>query len=223
MRSRPEDPDLRARLVAAAIRLLADGGPEALQARPLVAEAGTSTMAVYTRFGGMPGVVEAVAEEGFRLLAARLDAVPETADPVADIFGLAMGYRQAALDNPHLYGVMFGLTAPGGRRVPTVQVTAETPQLGQRAFERLTGAVRRAYDAGRFHVGEPSSAAAQLWSGLHGFITLELAGYFGAEDDSLAQVLAPLGANLAVGLGDDLESAAASSLAGAGGWLRENR
>jgi hypothetical protein len=57
--------------------------------------------------------------------------------------------------------------------------------------------------------------AAQLWSYVHGCITLELAEHFVEFDDPVAQVLQPMGVNLAVGLGDDRERAQASHEAGA--------
>ncbi|WP_158880671.1 TetR/AcrR family transcriptional regulator [Amycolatopsis anabasis] len=227
MTPRSADSDPKSRLLDAAVRLLGEGGPEALQARKLAAEVGTSTMAVYTHFGGMREVIDAVAEEGFRRLAANLARVTETADPVADLAGLALAYRRAALDNPHLYGVMFGLTAPGGRRAPAEDLTTgEAPKrfgAGKEAFEYLTRAAGRAFEAGRFHVGDPFAAAAQLWSGVHGFVTLEIAGYFGAEGHGVAQVFQPLGTSLAIGLGDAPESAERSVRAGAEAWLRQDQ
>ena len=50
---------------------------------------------------------------------------------------------------------------------------------------------------------------------MHGCITLELADHFAEFDDPVAQVLLPMGVNLAVGLGDDRERAEASHEAGA--------
>ena len=52
--------------------------------------------------------------------------------------------------------------------------------------------------------------AAQLWSFVHGFITLELAETFVGFDDPVRQVLLPMGVNLSVGLGDTRERAEAS-------------
>ena len=52
--------------------------------------------------------------------------------------------------------------------------------------------------------------AAQLWSFVHGFITLELADAFVEFDDPVRQVLLPMGVNLSVGLGDTRERAQAS-------------
>jgi AcrR family transcriptional regulator len=94
----PEGP--RDRLVVAAIRLLEDSGPEALQARKLAAEIGASTMAVYTYFGGIKQLIHAMAREGFARLSRRLEQVPLTDDPAADLFGLGLAYRDHALDSP---------------------------------------------------------------------------------------------------------------------------
>ena len=57
--------------------------------------------------------------------------------------------------------------------------------------------------------------AAQLWSYVHGCITLESADHFAEFDDPVAQVLLPMGVDLVVGLGDDRERAQASHEAGA--------
>lgn len=64
-------------------------------------------------------------------------------------------------------------------------------------------------------VSEPEVLAAQLWSFVHGYITLELAELFAEFDDPVAQVLVPMGVNLVVGLGDERERAEASHEAAA--------
>ena len=57
--------DVRTQLVQAGMRVVERDGLPALSARKLAAETGTSTMAVYTHFGGMTGLVEAIASEAF--------------------------------------------------------------------------------------------------------------------------------------------------------------
>lgn len=64
-------------------------------------------------------------------------------------------------------------------------------------------------------VSEPEVLAAQLWSFVHGYITLELAELFAEFDDPVAHVLVPMGVNLAVGLGDERERAGAPHKAAA--------
>src|ERR1700716_1849939 len=90
----------RERLIEAGIRLLERDGPQALQARKVAAEIGTSTMAVYTHFGGMTGLLDAIAGEAFARFAQALTGGPQTDDPVADFFAMGINYRRFALANP---------------------------------------------------------------------------------------------------------------------------
>ena len=69
--------------------------------------------------------------------------------------------------------------------------------------------------SGRVKRQDPDGIAAQLWSLVHGFITLELAETFVGFDDPVRQVLLPLGVNVSVGLGDTCERSEASHQAAA--------
>jgi len=199
----------RERLLDAAIRLLGESGPEALQARRVGAEIGASTMAVYTHFGGMPRLVEAVATEGFRRFGARLAEVGHTDDPVADLLSLGMAYRQFAHEFPQLYRLMFGLTTKAPQ-ASTVQdlgpVATGSGSEGLASFQHLLDAVRAVLAVGRIRPAEPLAIASQLWSIMHGFVLLELAGFLGTEQRSVNHVLAPLTRNFLVGLGDTPEA-----------------
>lgn len=58
--------DAPERLVRAAIGLLAEQGPSAVKARTVASASGLSTMVVYSHFGGIPELMGAVADHGFR-------------------------------------------------------------------------------------------------------------------------------------------------------------
>jgi AcrR family transcriptional regulator len=196
-------------LVDATVRLLAEEGPSAVQARRVAAEIGTSTTAVYHYFGGMPELLRAVLEDGFRRLDAELAAVEPSDDPVADVCRLALAYRTAARRNPHLYDLMFGLSAPGGYRPAQTGPDTWSPMTdaAKGAYAHLVGTAERAIRAGRLRSSDPVLTAAQLWSLLHGYVTLELSGNFADLEDGLARVLMPMGVNLLVGLGDERDRA----------------
>lgn len=162
--------DVRRRLVEEAARLLGEEGPSALTTRRLAAGAHTSTMAVYTHFGGMPALVREVAAEGFRRLIAHVAEVEPTDDPVDDLRRMAAAYRANALENPHLYAVMFGSASLGGLRPHEGDL-----EEGAAAFEQLVAGVRRAMDAGGLRDGDAAAVAGQFWVGLHGYTMLELA------------------------------------------------
>jgi AcrR family transcriptional regulator len=199
MANRGRDP--RAELVEAGARVLAEQGPGALSARSLARAAGTSTMAVYTHFGGMPAVVRAIIHEGFARLAAELAGVPTTSDPVADCAALALAYRRAAHRAPHLYRVMFGATG--------FDLTDEDRGIGAYTLRVARDAVARCVGAGRFRPAEPWTLTRQSWCLAHGLVSLELAGFYpdraGADADFRTHLT-----NFAAGAGDDLTRAGIS-------------
>lgn len=200
----------RDRLLEAAIRLLAADGPEALQARRLTADVGMSTMAVYTHFGGMGRLITEIVREGFIRFGRKMEAVPRGDDPVADLLALGLAYRRHALENPQLYRLMFGVTSPGGRQGGKATVTSavghDLPE-GRAAFAQLVEAVTRVIESGSCEE-EPAAAAAQIWSAIHGYVLLEIAGFFGDDGDAVERLLLPLGTKLAVGIGVAPEHAA---------------
>ena len=105
---RRPDPATRPVLLEMAATILRDEGPRALTARRIAGAAGTSTMTIYTRFGGMTGLIKEIVREGFARLHAYLTSVHWTEDPVADMALLGRAYRCNAVANPHLHSVMFG-------------------------------------------------------------------------------------------------------------------
>ena len=190
-----EGSDVRRRLLEAAALLLDEEGPTALTARRLTTAAGTSTMAVYTHFGGMPALVREIVVEGFKRLADHVRDPPRTDDPVADLVELAMSYRANARENPHLYSVMFGATSLGG-----YSLAPEERAVGYYTFVVLSEAVARAMELGVLRAGDADLVAQQLWTAMHGYVMLELAGLHLTSKDPVEEVFRPLVAGLLAGL-----------------------
>ncbi len=182
------DPKIRSALIDTAARLLAQHEP--LTIRRLAADVGTSTMAVYTHFGGMQDLLRQVRREGFARLASHMTVVEQTRDPVADTTSLGWAYCVNALANPNLYRAMF-LEAP---------LDPEDAELGTATFLPVVDAVERCMAAGRFEPGDAASVALQLWTMTHGMVTVVLAALLSAEE--MSQHLTAMTSNLYVGLGD---------------------
>jgi AcrR family transcriptional regulator len=221
MGDRPQDQTgngVPERVVQATIGLLAEQGPSAIKARTVASASGLSTMAVYHHFGGIAELIRAVVDHGFKELDKAFSQVPVTVDPLADLYAMALTTRQLARDNPHLYDLMFGLSTRRATYRPLpdsdVRPSGRSPAF-QGAYVHVAEACARLVGSGRVRQLEPEVLAAQLWSFVHGFITLELAEHFVEVDDPVAQVLQPMGVNLVVGLGDARERAQASHEAGA--------
>jgi AcrR family transcriptional regulator len=201
---------VRHEMLHAAVDLLDSDGPDALQTRKVAAAAGTSTMAVYTHFGGMRGLIAEVAEEGLRQFDAAL-TVPQTTDPVADLMAVGGAYRRYAIERPHMYRLMFGSTSAHGINAPAHNVLTLTVAEIERSYPSFAHVVRgvhRCMLAGRITVGSADddaavvATAAQFWALIHGFVMLELAGHYGDDGSAVAPVLGAMTSNLLVALGD---------------------
>ncbi|TDD72699.1 TetR/AcrR family transcriptional regulator [Jiangella aurantiaca] len=190
-RPRLHDDALRDRLLERAAATVSSDGVAALNLRALAAEAGTSTAAVYSLFGGKPGLVSALYKQVFARFAERLAAVGVSDDPVADIVQLGHAYRENALADPHGYRVMFG-----GELRPA-DVGRRAARSGARTFEPLLKAVRRAVRAGAFPKRPPAeSIATALWANVHGLVSIELGDFMPREGDPAAVFEAAIRANV---------------------------
>lgn len=172
----------REALLDAASEMLVHGGPDAISLRKLAAKVGTSTMAVYTAFGGKEGLVTALFEEAFDRLAALEQAVPRNAEPLLWLADLARAYRSFALKNPSYYALMISATLP----VPA-SLRHALPDGGEPAarsitrhpsYRTLLDAVEACVAEGSFPADIESEILADaLWAAVHGLSSLELAGF----------------------------------------------
>src|ERR1700727_2984604 len=141
-RTKQRKPELRERLLAVAVDLLAEEGAAGLTARSLAARAETSPPALYELFGDKSGVVRELYFEGFRQLSDELTTLPESADPLADLWPLATAYRRFIRANRELAEVMFAR--------PFTDFSPGPDELAATSSVRVTvvGRVRRCIEAG---------------------------------------------------------------------------
>lgn len=181
----------QATLLAAASRVLAADGPGGLTVRRIAQEAGTSTMGVYSHFGGKAGVLDALFCDGFTTLLHRARRIHRTRAPVADLLRCAGTYRTFALEHPARYEIMFGAA------VLEAPLSDASEQATSAMLAELESRVQRCLDSAAFHPSHgPALAIAHgFWATCHGLISLELAGlgtddrprdHFGATLDALA-------------------------------------
>ncbi|HEX6232735.1 MAG TPA: TetR/AcrR family transcriptional regulator [Jiangellaceae bacterium] len=170
-RRRVHDERLRERLLDAAGRRLVEHGLNGLSLRTLAADAGTSTAAVYSLFGGKPGLLAALHDRAFRRLGTAQMAVGTSDDPVEDVVRLGLAYRASAVADPHGYQIMFG-----GEIRPD-HVGRRLLEAAAGTFLPLLTAVRRCADENHFRRDVPAeSIATALWANVHGLVSLELGG-----------------------------------------------
>ena len=168
-------------LLDAASGLLATEGAGGLTVRRIAADAGCSTMGVYSRFGNKDGVVDHLYMEGFRRLIAAMDGVGDSGDPLEQMRRCGQAYRRNALENATYYLVMFARAVPGF--VPS----DEARLVSYTSFQRLVDRVRKCQEAGVYVDGSPEAMAEVIWGAIHGHVMLELVGMRATDDDPAAR------------------------------------
>jgi AcrR family transcriptional regulator len=177
-RTKQRTPELRERLLASAVDLLAEGGAAGLTARSLAARAETSAPALYELFGDKSGVIRELYFEGFRMLGEELGAVREGDDPIADIWALTTVYRRFIRTNRALAEVMF--SRPFSDFAPGADELAATGSVRILIVNR----VRRCIDAGRLR-GDETDVAHILVALIQGMAFAEAAGRLGTSTESI--------------------------------------
>ncbi|NUW03421.1 TetR-like C-terminal domain-containing protein [Streptomyces sp. CAI 127] len=165
-RPRTNDEAVKERLVECATEMLATLPRESVSVRAVAAAAGASTTAVYSLFGGKDGLIGAVRARAVAGLFGDVSAVRVSADPLADLYALAVAYRRWGCGHRHLYTMLFGGVQAFD---PSGEVGAGDP------IRPLLAAIDRALTASVL-AGDATAIALSVWGTLHGLVTLELAG-----------------------------------------------
>lgn len=164
--------DLRAALLAAAAKLLDDGGTEAVSLRECARRAGVSHAAPYRHFPTKEALLFALADEGFGWLAdageRAMRAIPE-GKPIERLDAYGVAYVHFALAHPARFRLMFAaaLDPPPGTEAVS----------GGRAYEILRNCVQAVFG----DVDDLDAAAAAYWSLPHGLAMLILDGRIPSE------------------------------------------
>lgn len=177
-RPKQRTPELRDRVLEAAVALLARDGAGGLTTRRVAEEARTSTPAVYELFGDKAGLVREMFFEGFRMLRRRFDALPETADPRADLERVVHALRAFVREHAELAQVMFSRPFADFDPGPAGQ------EAGAAVRTFVVGRVQRCIDAGVL-AGDATDIAHVLVSLTQGLAATEAAGWLGTSRASV--------------------------------------
>lgn len=173
-RAKQRTPELRDRVLQAALVMLADEGVAGFTARRVALGAATSVPAVYELFGDKAGLVREMFFEGFRRLHGRFDDLPESGDPDADLIGAMETFRSFVRENPVLAEVMFARPFADFDPGPAEQAaTASVRQF-------IIGRVRRCIRAGLM-AGDETDIAHVLLALAQGLAAQETAGWLGTS------------------------------------------
>jgi AcrR family transcriptional regulator len=164
--SQPESS--RVAILDAALAILAKEGRTALTVRRVASDAGCSTIGVYTWFGGMDGLLDAICFDAMTSFAAALRA----AKPLRGRLGMgraqAKAYRAWALAHPMQYRVMF--LDPIAHEL----MSDATQAAAADAFQSLQDAVAEARRRDELAPTDDEAIAMAMWATVHGLVSLEL-------------------------------------------------
>lgn len=184
---------LRKALIDASEALLAERGLEGFSLREVARRSGVSPAAPAHHFGDAAGLLRVVATLAFEGLTVALEAgnARGKGDPVARLREQGVGYVGFALGYPGRFGLMFR---------PDIEKDDALERSSLATFAVLEWGVRDLYGVSASKPLTPTqwNALLSLWSVVHGFAQLALAGNFdrfelaGGREALLRQVLAPM-------------------------------
>lgn len=166
----------REEMLEQAALILDRDGMAGLSLRKLAEACGTSTMAVYSLFGGKDGLLDALYLATMEGLGLALQAVPQHADPMVWLAELGLAYRTHSLAHPALYGIITGASLAHGRVAASNLKVLSGYQTLKRAVERL---LAERDTRGRYTAELVADA---LWVSVHGVVSLELNGHFATPE-----------------------------------------
>jgi AcrR family transcriptional regulator len=162
--------DLRRAVLRRAVEVIEAEGPGQFSLRSLAADLGVSHTAPRHHFGSREGVLNAVAAEGFTLLATDLRSVRESGGSFLEV---GVAYVAFAVSHPAHFEVMFS---------PKL-LDEHDPALWsarEMTFAELRGGVAALAASGQ--VDDPPAAILAAWSIVHGIATLALTGSLDASE-----------------------------------------
>jgi AcrR family transcriptional regulator len=176
--------DLRAACIAAGLKLVAAGGPDAITIRGVARLVGVSHTAPLHHFRDRDDLLAGIAEAGFdRLVTAAGEAITSSGidpiDPIERVRRYGLAYIRVAIGSPGLYRLMFGEAARG---------------TGNAAYDLL---IRLVAESG-LSVADPEPVALVLWAQVHGLAGLYAEGKLSLELEGLEPGQVPIRAKEAL-------------------------
>jgi AcrR family transcriptional regulator len=175
----------RERLCDVAERQFAERGFEGVSLRTITDELGCSRMTPYRYFEDKADIFTAVRTGAYERFAADQEAaLASEAEPAARLAALGRAYLAFATSEPHAYRLMFELGQPDPGEHP------ELRQAEARAWAPIRDGVQAVVDAGVLE-GDAAVLAHTFWGGVHGIVSLHLAGKL-AHGLALEELVEPM-------------------------------
>ena len=160
-----------ARITVAGRRLLDKEGAEAVTMRRVAKAVGITAMAIYRHYPDRSALLNAVADEGFKQLAARLARKRFSGTIEARLTKMAEIYLEHAFQNPRLFELMFLKPREGARRYPRDFKAGRSPTANL-----MVQVVKEGMTNGHFREDDAWEIVFEMGALSHGLIMLYLGG-----------------------------------------------
>jgi AcrR family transcriptional regulator len=176
--------NLRAHLMAAALEIVRETGTASLSLRDAARRAGVSHTAPYRHFRNRAALLAALAEEGFRDMAAEMQAARTAAgeDPIEQLRQMGLAYVRFAARHPGHFRVMFGPEA-------AYEHDHGVRHAGEAAYNLMRDALGQAEALGKLRDGDHRVQARTAWALMHGLAALIVDGRIPVVDDAALEAL----------------------------------
>jgi AcrR family transcriptional regulator len=176
---------VRRKILEAATELFVAEGYHNVSMRKIADRIEYSPAALYSYFPSKDDIFFALAEEGFRQLAADVNQPPDNTDPLDALRHGFWQYYQFSRNHPEYFHLMFV-----DRRVPRISEHWERFAFVQEMMRRAADGIRLCIEARLFPASLDADAAFHvLWAAVHGPATIQLCNRLGPgeEPDALAR------------------------------------
>ena len=172
----------RQAILDAALEIIREDGPGALNMRALAARSDYSAAGLYEYFGGKDEIIAEVCQQGHERLASHMRRADASLPIVGYLYEIGIGYIRFALENPDHFLLMFTAIAHD----PTGDFSPEKLLEGDSSFHILLDAIRRGIEEGVF-VTRPGFELMEMaytaWATVHGIAMLRLTSLRGYPMD----------------------------------------
>jgi len=190
--------NLKEALIQTALEMVGTQGLDTITLREIGNRLGTSRSAIYRHFKSKEALMKQVILAGFDKLDRILEPTfySKELDLLERFHVMGKSYVSFAIDNPHLYRLLFGASMSKEREEVCVDERPELHKLmngdsskelvqseQDNGFHKLVSVIVQAQEEKLFKEGDPVLIATAIWSLLHGLASLVIDGHLSVVDN----------------------------------------
>ena len=187
--------DTRSKISATARTIFASEGVDGISMRRIAAEVGITPTAIYRHFADKGALIDAVVDEGFSLLEAKLLRASKGVSGKDALRVLGRCYIDFAVAHPRYFDCMFLAIRTGARRYPS-----DFEQRKAATFNIVMDVIAAAMADGELKEDDVLKTGMAVWSLVHGLAALYRGGRFGEHPGRFRKVYEESFARLLEGL-----------------------